>query len=179
MKDFLSVNSIFVPGASGVGTITLAIPDFDVKKLVSVINQTKGEIIYSTGSTTLRYTSLVGNRLTLNYDTTTHSPNDVIQVIYNDSNPLSIALDNISVMFRAILKAIQYPNYVDRSANAVRANVLNSLTVGTLPTLAAVTNVATVAAVTNVANIGNYNGEILARSISRSAWYNSVRPRIT
>lgn len=179
MKDFLSVNYTFVPGASGVGTLSLGITNFDPKRLVAVINQTRGVMIYSTGSVDLRYSNISGNTLTLFFDTTGHSANDVLQVIYNDPNPLSTSLDNISSWFKTLLKAIQYPNYLDRSLNALRVAITNSLTVGSLPTLGAVTNVATVAAVTDQVNIGGYNAQVMVRSVTRAAWYNSVRPRIS
>jgi hypothetical protein len=87
MKSFITPTYTFTPGVSGVGTVNLSgITDFNVKKLVSIINQTKGEIIYSTASTDLRYTNVSGTTITLNKDTSTMSSGDVLQVIYESSD---------------------------------------------------------------------------------------------
>jgi hypothetical protein len=83
MKSFIAPSYTFTPGASGVGTVNLSgISPFDIKFLVSIINQTKGEIIYSTASAALRYTTVVGTTVTLFKDTSTMSAGDVLQVIY-------------------------------------------------------------------------------------------------
>lgn len=174
MKDFIPVNYTFVPGASGVGTIALDIANFDIKRLVAIINQSRGVMIYSTGNVDLRYSSISGNTLTLFFDTTGHSANDVIQVIYNDSNPLSMVLDDVSTWFKTLLKALQYPNYLDRSLNALRIAIVN-----TIATVTTVTTVTTVSSVTDQANIGGYNAQVMVRSATRQAWYNSVRSRIS
>jgi hypothetical protein len=85
MKTFISPTYTFTPGLSGVGTVDLSgIASFNKKSLIAIINQTKGVIIYSTASTTLRYTSVVGTVVTLFFDTGTMSAGDVLQVIYED-----------------------------------------------------------------------------------------------
>ena len=83
MKQFIAPTYTFTPGASGVGTVNLSgISSFDVKYLVAIINQTKGQIIYSTGSADYRYTNVTGTTVTLFYNTATMSSGDVLQVIY-------------------------------------------------------------------------------------------------
>jgi len=87
MKSFITPAYTFTPGVSGVGTVNLTgITDFNVKKLVSIINQTRGEIIYSTASTDLKYTNVSGTTITLNKDTSAMSSGDVLQVIYESSD---------------------------------------------------------------------------------------------
>lgn len=89
MKDFISTTYTFTPGASGVGTVNLSgISSFDIKKLVSIINQTRGVVIYATASNTTGYTALAGSTLTLFVDTTGHNSADILQVVYNDSTQL-------------------------------------------------------------------------------------------
>ena len=84
-KAFLSTTYTFTPGAPGEGTVDLSgITSFDVKRLVSVINQTRGVVIYATGSAAYRYTAVAGSTLTLFADTTGHNAADVLQVIYED-----------------------------------------------------------------------------------------------
>ena len=83
-KAFVTPAYTFTPGASGVGTVALTgIDSFDIKRLVAVINQTRGVVIYATGSAATRYTALAGSTLTLNVDTSTHNSGDVLQVIYD------------------------------------------------------------------------------------------------
>jgi hypothetical protein len=92
MKQFITPTYTFTPGASGVGTVNLSgIASFDIKYLLSVINQTRGVVIYSTGDTASRYTNLSGTTLTLNVDTSTHNSGDVLQVVYEvvSANPLT------------------------------------------------------------------------------------------
>jgi hypothetical protein len=84
-KAFISPTYTFTPGASGVGTVNLSgISAFDVKRLVAVVNQTRGVVIYATGSTSTRYTAVSGSTLTLFADTTGQNSADVLQVIYED-----------------------------------------------------------------------------------------------
>jgi hypothetical protein len=92
MKSFITPAYTFTPGASGVGTVNLSgIAGFNVKFLVAIINQTRGTVIYATGSTDTRYTALSGTTLTLFADTTGHSSGDVLQVIYEDATPQPVS----------------------------------------------------------------------------------------
>jgi hypothetical protein len=95
MKKFITPKLTFAPAAK---TIDFAgIAGFNIKNLISVINQTRGVVIYSTASATLKYTNLTGTVLTLNYDTTAQNANDVLQVIYEDNSfdtPNSIIASN-------------------------------------------------------------------------------------
>ncbi|MCS6281440.1 MAG: hypothetical protein HUM72_12480 [Dolichospermum sp.] len=85
MKSFIAPTYTFTPGASGVGTVNLSgISGFNIKYLVSIINQTSGVIIYSTASSSLRYTSVSGTTITLFRDTSVMSGSDVLQVVYDD-----------------------------------------------------------------------------------------------
>jgi hypothetical protein len=90
MKSFIAPAYTFTPGASGVGTVNLSgISGFDIKLLVSIINQTRGEIIYSTASAALKYTNVVGSTVTLFKDTSSMSSGDVLQVIYEEESPVT------------------------------------------------------------------------------------------
>ncbi len=83
MKSFIAPAYTFTPGASGVGTVNLSgISGFNIKFLVSIINQTTGDLVYSTASAALRYTNVVGTTVTLFKDTSAMSAGDVLQVIY-------------------------------------------------------------------------------------------------
>lgn len=83
MKQFITPTYIFSPGASGVGFVNLTgISEFNIKYLVSIINQTRGIIIYATGSPNYKYTNISGTTVTLFTDTSAMSSGDILQVIY-------------------------------------------------------------------------------------------------
>jgi hypothetical protein len=87
MKEFITPTYTFTPGASGVGTVNLSgISDFNVKRLVAIINQTRGVVIYSTASTSAGYSNVSGTTVTLKVDTSTHSSGDVLQVVYENTS---------------------------------------------------------------------------------------------
>lgn len=89
MKTFITPTYTFTPGASGVGTVNLSgISGFNVKNLISIVNQTRGEIIYSTAIASKRFTNVAGTTITLFYDTTGQSSGDVLQVIYETSDAI-------------------------------------------------------------------------------------------
>jgi hypothetical protein len=93
-KQFILPTYTFTPGASGVGTLDLSgVASFDPKRLVAVINQTRGVVIYATGSAATRYTAIAGSTLTLNVDTSTHNAADVLQVIYEQADDALVAIN--------------------------------------------------------------------------------------
>jgi hypothetical protein len=96
MKDFITPSLTFTPGASGIGNVDLyGIAGFDVKRLVSIINQTTGTIIYSTADTALRYTQVIGTTVYLNFDTATMSGANTIQVVYDTPYPLPVSVSSL------------------------------------------------------------------------------------
>jgi len=93
-KQFVTPTYTFTPGASGVGTLDLSgVAAFDIRRLVAVINQTRGVVIYATGSAATRYTAIAGSVLTLNVDTATHNAADVLQVIYDQADETLVAIN--------------------------------------------------------------------------------------
>lgn len=96
MKSFIAPTYTFTPGLSGVGTVNLSgISGFNIKYLVSIINQTRGELVYSTASASLRFTNVTGTTVTLFKDTSTMSSGDVLQVIYEDQSKQEVAISNL------------------------------------------------------------------------------------
>lgn len=78
---------VFTPGAAGVGTIAFrgAAPTFENIQLVT--NVTLGIVIYQFNSTTKGSADYneITNTLTLDFDTSTHSASDVLQVIVEEA----------------------------------------------------------------------------------------------
>lgn len=177
MKDFLPTSYTFTPGASGVGTISLAIANFDPKRLVAIINQTRGVVIYATGSTDTRYTNITGSLLTLNVDTSTHNANDTIQVIYNSELPLEVVASNTdqTVGLLKILVDLLYSNAITDAGQRQRI-VIDAIAAGL--TLATVTTVTTVSGVTNVAGIFGVNQQMYMDMLHMQ-YDSGIRDRIT
>lgn len=171
MKDFIVTDYVFSPGASGVGYVDLySLTDFDITRVVSIINQTKGVIIYATGQTTTRYTSVSGNKLYLYYDTSTHSASDKLQVIYNTSQA-SRAKDTdqqeLTKLLSRLVKVMENQQACDA---AQRQRV----------TLDAITGSLTLATVTTVGNVGQIAsmGQEQYINIARNAYANSIRNKL-
>lgn len=84
MSNYITPSYTFSPGLSGVGSIDLSgIDGFDIKRLVAIVNQTVGVIIYSSANSSCNYTNVQGTVVTLKFDTSTHSATDVLQIIYD------------------------------------------------------------------------------------------------
>lgn len=176
MKDFILASVNFVTGAAGASTIALNIDNFDVRKLVAVINQTRGVLLYSAASASLKYTALNGNILTLNVDTTSHSPSDSIQVVYNSDEAIAVKTSKNSMLeasvvslLRNILNFLIYPNWLDRTLNALRISVISGI----------INTITTVSTVSNQTNIGSYTADAQVDANRRAAWAVLVRGRIT
>jgi len=82
MKTIKTDNITFDASAK---QVTIGDYDFDIRNLYAIINQTAGVVIYATGTTGKGFSSVVGNIITLQYDTTAMSDTDEIQVIYEDA----------------------------------------------------------------------------------------------
>jgi hypothetical protein len=96
MKDFITPSLTFSPGMSGAGYVDLSgIAGFNVRRLVSIINQTTGTVIYSTADPALRYTNVVGTQVYLFFDTSGMSASNVIQVVYDTPYPLEVAATSL------------------------------------------------------------------------------------
>lgn len=91
MKAFITPAYVFDPALK---TVDLsAISGFDIKRLVAIINQTDGILIYSTANTALKYTAEAAGVVTLNYDTTSMDAGDKLQVIYEIPDYIGTASD--------------------------------------------------------------------------------------
>lgn len=180
MKDFITPLYTFTPGAAGVGTVNLyGIQNFDIARLVAMINQTRGALIYSTASTTLGYTSVVGTIVTLSADTSTMSSTDEIQIIYAD--PASTM--DLIVMLNNLYEVMASPGIRDKTANADRITVAGG-TLPTVTTVTTVTTVSTVSALTTMTNMGILNNQLYPGHMqvvqnNQNAWANTCRRLIT
>jgi hypothetical protein len=181
MKDFISTTYTFTPGISGVGTVNLSgIDNFDPKLLVAIINQTKGVVIYATGSTSTGYTNITDSTLTLTVNTSTHSSSDILQVIYNDTETaikitneqIEDLLEYMSTLMPIIGKSLGTLDSLDRIR--VRGEVIDLVTL-----ISTITTVSTVTAVTNVTNMAGMTQGEFGNMLNHQAWNNYISDNIT
>ena len=102
MKQLIQFKPIFVPGAAGIGYLDFTgYPFFSINKLYAVINTTQNAIIYAPGASGLGLqpitSGITGNStaaggalttqyiVTLQYNTSTHSATDTLNVFYDTS----------------------------------------------------------------------------------------------
>lgn len=102
------------------------------------------------------------------------SETNPLPVSIANASPVEVTLNGIESWFKTILSALQYPNYLDRTINAIRVAVIN--TIGTVTT---VTTVTTTTTLTNQTNIGSYTADVQNYAGSRTAWSQIVRGRIS
>lgn len=98
MKQLLSFQPVFTPGAAGAGTLDFSqMPGFQANRLYAVINLTRNTTIYVPGTTTYGASNISYSVITLAYNTSTHSTTDDLSVFY-DTDPGSVygnyALEN-------------------------------------------------------------------------------------
>ena len=175
MKSFLAPSYTFTPGASGVGTVNLSgIAGFNIKYLVAIVNQTRGETIYATGSTATRYTALSGTTLTLFANTTGHSSSDVLQVIYEDQAGSPIADTAAQTLAAAPVR--QVGQMVDGAGfSAVGSSVLDSFF--TAPIVGTGVTYNQGSGSLNIVAGTTANSEFLARSVK--SYQGSMRMRFS
>jgi hypothetical protein len=184
MKDFLVTDYIFSPGISGSGYVEFTnLDDFDITRLVSIINQTKGVIIYATASVEKAYSSLSGTRVYLNFDTSTHNAGDKLQIVYNSSQALKTTDSEQQDLLRLLNRLVKVMENQQACDSAQRQRV--TIDAGTLPTVSAVTQITnalpagnnSIGAITNAAQIAGMNQEQYI-NIARNAYANSIRSKL-
>jgi hypothetical protein len=91
MKSFITPSYIFTPGASGVGTINLSsIENFNIKRLVAIININSNIIIYNVANPSAGFTTESSGVITLDYNTSAMSGTDLLQIIYDYEDAMDI-----------------------------------------------------------------------------------------
>lgn len=146
-----------------------------LSNILTVINVTAGIIIYLPNKSSIGG-SVIGNDLTLNYDTTQMNDSDSLLIYYDDPGKAAledvvneISNKDLMIAIKNLLIAIANPSYVDKSVNAIR----NQVQSGTI------TTVSTVSALTNVSQIDSIQGRLLMMNSNVNAWANSQRRTIS
>ena len=166
MKSFITPTYIFTPGASGVGTINLStISNFDIKRLVSIININSNIIIYNVANPLAGYTTVSNGVVTLDYNTSAMSSNDVLQVIYDNDD--AITNNELVQAIEAMRMAIQSLNRTMGLAqvNPTTGRMLVDASGTTQPISG---NINVVTSVTNLTQLGGQNANSVPLSIERN-----------
>lgn len=192
MKDFLQTAYVFFPGASTVGYVDLVgVPDFNIVNLVSIINQTRGVVIYATASPDTKYSSLSGTKVYLQFDTSTHSASDKLQFVYN--SPALITEDedsqNLIRMLSRLVKVMENQQACDgaQRQRVTLDSITSNLTLGTVTTVSGVTTVSTVSTVTTVSSVTGITnlsqvagmGQEQYINIARNTYANAIRSKLS
>jgi hypothetical protein len=164
MKHFITPRYTFNPGTIGSGYIDLnEIHNFDIKRVVAIINQTSGKVLYSTASESLKYLSYSNGRLFFIQDTSSQSSTDDIQIIYDsESNTI-----DMTVMLNNLMSIIANPGIRDKTVNADRVTLVGGSTVISSGTI------------TNLSTLSGYQSQIPVQNNNMAAWYLSCRSKIT
>ena len=185
MKDFKVTEYVFSPGASSVGYVNLYnLSDFDINRVVAIINQTRGVVIYATGSSAKRFTSVSGTTIYLNFDTSSHSASDELQIVYNSSAPLKTDDTDTREMIKLLSRLVKIAeNQQATDAGQRQRTTIDSITNGL--TLSNVTVVGTVSSITGgtittVSNANQIAGMAQEQyiNIARNTYANSIRSKI-
>ncbi len=129
MKDFLITNYKFNKGTIGAGYIELNINNFRIDRLISVINQTRGVVLYATGSPTLKFNSVIDNKVYFGVDTSTFDDSDILQIVYNSDQPLNVVAndtDETLLMLKKLLYNLQGLANIDASTGSVKTYISGS-----------------------------------------------------
>jgi hypothetical protein len=188
MKNYISPSYTFTPGDTGVGNVTTGIKNFNVKFLIVILNITREEIIYAPGLSGRGYTSISGDTITLEYNTSSHSSTDILQFLYESTNDYPSVVDSarnndLLVKLQRLTKIAESLQVVD-SAQRQRItidSIAASLTLGTVTTVGSVTSLGTLTTVTSVTNIASNAGMDREQyiNIAKQTYANSIRSRLT
>lgn len=105
---------------------------FDVRRLLAVLNLTRGALVYAVGTAGLGYVALSGSTLTLAFDTTAHANGDALMVLYDAPNT---AAQDASL--QAILTALGTPALPAGAATEAKVEASRALLATILTTLQA------------------------------------------
>lgn len=163
MKEFLSERIKYSPGVVGEGYLDItSIPKFKIERLIAIINQTKGKILYTTGSEIFKYLLFDGSKIFFNVDTTSDLSTDSIQVIYDTESDTV----DMTVMLQTLISIIANPGIRDRTQNADRVTLVGGSTTISSGTI------------NNILAQNGYQAQIPVINNNIAAWYLSCRSKI-
>jgi hypothetical protein len=161
MKQVITPQVVFNPAAKTVRIREIpGVDSFDIRNLYAIINQTTGALIYSTASSTLGYTTLSADTITLEFDTTAMSSADVLQIIYEVNDQAEVTQALYELIDRLAFLAGARGTLADLRVNATGG------TIGTVATVSTVSAVTSINNLINLAQIGSWQAQPTVPSIT-------------
>lgn len=153
-------------------TITFSGIDIEQEQILLITNTTDQILIYSFADPNIGGI-LAGSVLTLDYDTTSMSNTDRLQIYVDLPDTVQLVSDNnvyatsadIAFMIRHLISVMADPVYLNKASNALQT-IISS---GTITT---VSNVATVSSVSNQTNIGGKPADMVTNTLMDISWNN-------
>lgn len=142
----------------------------NLDNILLITNVTANTVIYNFASSTNGATSFNGTELVLDYNTTSMSNSDVLQIY------LDVKSEG-NMLLRRIVAALLAPLGYDKTLQRFRNTAL--LESGTLTTCSTVTTVTTCSTVSNLVNMNGLAADRLILNQNYSAWAATHRARIT
>lgn len=143
-----------------------------LEEILLITDVTNGTIIYQFNDLTKGGT-LSGQVLTLTYDTTGASFNntDSLQIFYWSEQPQAVSIQDMSILFRHLIEAVQNPSYYNKAKNRVDVN---------LPPETSISSVNSVEIISKLNYLGNnISASTLVTSELFTSWALTVRSKIT
>lgn len=186
MKKFTVPNYQFFPGVVGGGSVKTNIPGFNIKKLVAIINQTRGILIYSTANADLRYYSVTGSTVFLNYDTSAMDSTDYLQIIYEADDKFEVetpAIGSPEDDFPNKVIAVggeDYDGKLHQLKTDQEGNLLTKIAAGGLATEETLDEINTKASSTNslLSDIDGFNASMLAYDSASYSTLNAINAKL-
>lgn len=154
-------------------TITFSGIDISQEQILLITNTTDQIIIYSFADQSIGGV-LVGSVLTLDYDTTSMSNTDKLQIyidipdvvqMVSDSNVYATSAD-IAFMIRYLISVMSDPVYLNKINNSLRTTLLSGSTTAVTGTLTGVTTLS------NQTNIGGKSADMVTSNLMDISWNN-------
>jgi hypothetical protein len=152
--------------------------------ILLITNVTDNIIIYNFADSAMGG-SKIGNILTLNYNTSLMDNTDNLQIFYEDGvfpasqelqNTLNSMVENDDVAMKQLLQLLK-PLGIVQSGSGRLVIDINTISSGTITTVATVNTVSQVNTVFNQTNIGGLNALDMQFNMARTAW-NTLRGNI-
>ena len=163
---------VFSPSTKQI--VLVGVPDITLEQLLTIVNTTDGIMIYCFADSTLGG-SENDNIITVNYDTTSMSATDNLQIyvdIPDNYSGIAAQVDSYQHMLLERICDLLEPIATQDSANRQRItidSITGSLTLGTVSTI---TNAVPIG---NVATLGNIDPRFIEIDIARNSYANCIR----
>lgn len=167
----------FTPGSSGLGSVGFIGIDLTLANVKLVTNVTRNEIIYNFADSAAGATSFGLNNLVLDYDTSTHSASDVLQIILDvpgELEELRNAVESLRMAINSLTRIMG--SALPDASGRMRVNAESAVIAsGTLTTVSTVSNAVPVG---NVATFGAVPAQYPANQI-QGLYADSLRRNIS